>query len=451
MLDIDQTDYLGPLKIFGNSKPSRFVPEKEGWFYPLFLNIKEAILFDVNNGGRGQYKTIQFYEYSGEFYYSDTNIIFADESKPASFTNYSGKGAENPFSRIKNKLSLLVDNQVPAFVREDYTNFLTFIKTYYEYLEQNNKAQEILENFNLYSDIDETSEFLVRNFLEFYSPEYSSSKIADNRFVMKKIREVYRKKGTEDAYKILFNILFQETIQFLYPYNLLLKSSDGNWETPQCLRARIITSETDLFSFENTLVRGLTSNATAIVNTVNLINLGYSEIYELYLDADSVVGFFVAEEKIIAEKNINNNVFTIEGELYSVISKVNIIDSGIGYLINQPITITNAFGKYAKARIDGVDRFGKITSVEMQEAGVNYTKSTSMDPGMPLKEIYGTYNIKQGAVTVKFPIEHGIVAGKTLEVLYTGNIFSPVDNTSHTAVVASVPDIKTIRFRYPGF
>jgi hypothetical protein len=451
MIDIDQSDYLGPLKIFGNSKPSRFVSEKEGWFYPLFLSIKEAILFDVNNGGRGQYKTIQFYEYSGEFYYSDTNITFADESEPVNFTSYSGKGAENPFSRIKNRLSSLVDNQVPDFVREDYTNFITFIKTYYEYLEQNNKAQEILENFNLYSDIDETSEFLVRNFLEFYSPGYTTSKFADNRFVMKKIREVYRKKGTEDAYRILFNILFSETVQFLYPYNLLLKSSDGNWEIPQCLRTKIITSETNLFDFENTLVRGLKSNATAIVNAVNLVDLGDSEVYELYLDSDSVVGFFVANEKIIAEKNIDNNVFTIEGELYSVISKVNVLDPGIGYLINQPISITDVSGKFAKARIDGVDRFGKITSIEMLDAGINYSNLTVLDPGLPEKEINGTYNIKQGAVTVKFPIEHGIVAGKRLEVSYTGNIFSPVDNTSHSAIVASVPDIKTIRFRYPGF
>lgn len=451
MIDSEQYDFLGPLKIFGTSKPSRFTTEREGWFYPLFINIKEAILFDVNNGGRGQYKTIEFYDYPGEFYYSDTNIVFADELEPIDFTRYSGKGAENPFSKIKNKLSLLVDNQLPEFVREDYSNFITFIKTYYEYLEQNNKAQEILENFNLYSDIDETSEFLVRNFLDFYSPEYKPSKIADNRFVMKKIREVYRKKGTEDAYRILFNILFNETIQFLYPYNLLLKSSDGNWEIPQCLRAKITTSETVLFDFENTVVRGLKSNATAIVNSVNLVNLGDNEVYELYLDSDSVKGFFAANERIVAEKNIDNEIFTIDGELYSVISKVNIVDPGMGYLINQPITITDTLGKFAKARIDGVDRFGKITSIEMQDGGINYSNLTVMDPGMPEKEIYGTYTIKQGAVTVKFPAEHGIIAGKRLEVQYTGNIFSPVDNTSHSAIVTSVPDIKTIRFRYPGF
>jgi hypothetical protein len=43
-----------------------------------------------------------------------------------------------------------------------------------------------------------------------------------------------------------------------------------------------------------------------------------------------------------------------------------------------------------------------------------------------------------------------LLKGKNIEVFYSGNIFSPIDNTSHKAIVASVPNVRTIRFRYPG-
>jgi hypothetical protein len=48
-------------------------------------------------------------------------------------------------------------------------------------------------------------------------------------------------------------------------------------------------------------------------------------------------------------------------------------------------------------------------------------------------------------------VQHGLVRGRNLEVYYSGNVFSPIDNTSHTATVVSVPNVRTIRFRYPGF
>jgi hypothetical protein len=76
---------------------------------------------------------------------------------------------------------------------------------------------------------------------------------------------------------------------------------------------------------------------------------------------------------------------------------------------------------------------------------------TTIDPGFPTKTLVGEYAVKKGRVTVKFPNKHGITLDTNIQVEYTGNIFSPIDGEVHNAVVVSIPDPRSIRFRYPGF
>ena len=63
-------------------------------------------------------------------------------------------------------MSVLVEDQLPDFIQSDYGMFVTFIKAYYEFLEQNNQAQEILQDISKYADIDETTENLVTRFIQ---------------------------------------------------------------------------------------------------------------------------------------------------------------------------------------------------------------------------------------------------------------------------------------------
>ena len=38
---------LGPLKLYGTSRPESFAGYLEGWFYPLYTTRKEAIQADI--------------------------------------------------------------------------------------------------------------------------------------------------------------------------------------------------------------------------------------------------------------------------------------------------------------------------------------------------------------------------------------------------------------------
>lgn len=454
----DSDNLAGPLKIYGQSKPGQTNGGLVGWFYPLFLTRKEAIEEDLLRGGKGIYQVIKFYDRDGEFYVADSYGNYGQIKDPYIYTLYSGAGAENPFSKIQNRLSLLIENQLPDFVQTDYTMFVTFLKAYYEFLEQNNQAQELLQNIKKYSNIDETSSELVFKFLSNYASDVGTSKIADNTLLVKRIREIYNRKGTESAYRILFNVLYKETIDFFYPYDLVLKPSSGNWTVFSTLRVKQTDKRQNIYNFENTEIVGKTSGSTATVNTVQKIDLGGYDVYELILDTSSIVGNFSNGEVISASKSLllnetidKSNIFAT---LYSVVSKINVIDGKLGYKKGHPIQYiidNDGDGQFAKARVSSVNNVGSIIDVEIINAGINYSSNVVIFPGYPTETIKGNYTIKNGVVTITFPIEHKIKKGTLLNIKYTGNVLSPVQNTSHKVKVVTVPDVRSIRFKYPGF
>jgi len=448
---------LGPLKIYGQSKPGQTNGDLTGWFYPLYLTRKEAIQADIEKGGKGIYQVITFYYRDGEFYVPDSFGNYGKIKEPLVYTLYEGAGTENPFNNIKNRLSLLVETQLPEFVQTDYGMFITFIKAYYEFLEQRNEAQELLQNITKYADIDQTSSFLIDKFFENYAYDITKTSLSDNTFLIKKIRDIYSRKGTEDAYRILFNILYKETIEFFYPYEIVLKTSSGKWYLPKSLKVKQLDPLQNVFDIENTLVVGEVSKATAVVNKVQKIIVGGYEIYELELDPNSITNYFYPNEKITASKSVMLNTVIDTSNLiartYSVLSKIDVIDGKLGYKKGAPITtISDPLGNgiFAKAKISGVNQYGSITSVEIDNSGIDYSTNAIVDIGLPTGNLQGTYNMVNGVVTIEFPNIHGIKKNTRVAVKYTGNVLSPVDNTTQNVTVTSVPNVRSIRFTYPG-
>jgi hypothetical protein len=447
---------LGPLKVYGQSKPGQTNGNLSGWFYPLYLTRKEAIQADIEKGGKGIYQVITFYYKEGEFYVPDSFGNYGKVKQPLNYTLYEGNGAENPFDKIQNKLSLLVDTQLPEFVQTDYGMFITFIKAYYEFLEQRNEAQELLQNISKYADIDQTSSFLIDKFFENYAYDITKSSVSDNTFLIKKIRDIYSRKGTEDAYRILFNILYKETIEFFYPYEIVLKASSGNWYLPKSLKVKQLDPLQNVFDFENTLVLGELSGATAVVNKVQKIMLGGYEIYELLLDTNSITNYFYPNEKITAFKSVLlNNVIdksNLITSTYSVLSRIDILDGKLGYEKGAPITISDPTGNgiFATAKVSGINQYGSITSIEVDNSGIDYSANTTVDIGLPSGNLQGSYSIVNGVVTIEFTKIHNIKKNTRVGVRYTGNVLSPVNNTIQTVIVTSVPNVRSIRFTYPG-
>ena len=129
------------------------------------------------------------------------------------------------------KTSLLIPQQLPAFIRDDssYATFVAFLEAYYEWLEQTNNVTDRSKNILNYADIDNTTEEFINYFTEEYLSYFPQEILANKPAVIKIAKQLYQSKGTTASYKFLFRILFNSDVDFFFTKDAVLKSSSGVW------------------------------------------------------------------------------------------------------------------------------------------------------------------------------------------------------------------------------
>lgn len=116
-----------------------------------------------------------------------------------------------------------------------------------------------------YDDIDLTTDEFVLYFKETFLKNIQFTTKTNTRQLVKHALDIYRSKGTPRAIDLLFRIVFGVGAEVYYPRDDLFRPSDGEWHVPTYLEVSM-TDKT--ISFVNKQVVGLTSRATAFVESV---------------------------------------------------------------------------------------------------------------------------------------------------------------------------------------
>jgi hypothetical protein len=132
------------------------------------------------------------------------------------------------------RTSLLVNRQVPEFIREEYPLFITFLEAYYEFLEQKQGTQlndltnqaKTLRNL---PDVDESIEEFETQFFNTYASLLPKDAVIDKAALIKNVLPLYLAKGSENSFKLLFRMMFGQELEVSYPKNDVLRASDGKW------------------------------------------------------------------------------------------------------------------------------------------------------------------------------------------------------------------------------
>lgn len=245
------------------------------------------------------------------------------------------------------KTSALVEQQFPQYIREEGPNFVAFIKAYYEWMEQANNALETSKNLPTYQDIDTTYDKYFEYFHREIMQTIPRTTLADKTLLAKHIREVYRTRGSENSYKLLFRVLFDDEISFYYPGEDILRASDGRWTQDNTIRISEPRNG-DVSSFLNESVVGETSAATArVVRSLKTIS-GGSIVDELYLL--EIEGVFQDNERVSvsSDSSIYATIFNTSGPLQSINS---IVNGGSSHQSGDSINLTSASGSGANGII----------------------------------------------------------------------------------------------------
>lgn len=288
-----------------------------------------------------------------------------------------------------NKISNLISSQSPFYVRNDHTKFVRFLELYYEYLEQSGKAVSEIKNVQSYSDIDQTIDPYAQQFYDQFlkliptnvsDRNYTRAVGVDKPLIIKHIKDFYRARGTEKSIRFLLRVLFDQEASFYYPKVDVLKTSDGKWLIEKSIRVRDVkingvatTDVDDILKFTSKNILGNTSNARAIVETVDVYYLKGSPVYELKVS--NQIRNFESSESIFTTFSEEGTTKTLTANLYSgIVSSVALLSGGSGYVPGNTVPVESSTGSNASVIIADVTR-GNIKSIFVTAGGAGFQNS----------------------------------------------------------------------------
>jgi len=267
-----------------------------------------------------------------------------------------------------NLISFLIPEQVPDYVNSEHPNFVNFVKAYYEFLEQGNgpvyRSKKLLD----YSDIDDTLPEFIKYFQREFVETIPDNILGDKKLFIKFARDLYRRKGSPNAFKFLFRQLFDEEIELFFPQTEILRASDGRYVKENTIRVSgpFTNNPND---FGGKTVTGQVSGATAFVErAVSTVESGIN-IFELFLI--DIEGTFVDNEFVVTDSgNISGRIVSSVGPINSV----NITFGGARHNLGDVVNFTSASGAGANGTITGTT--DTALTVDIIDGGSGYRVGT---------------------------------------------------------------------------
>jgi len=137
---------------------------------------------------------------------------------------------DNASLEIRNR-SYLVKEQIPEHIRDSYPVFVTFLEKYYAFMDTNYK-----DPTNYTSDIDYTNTQFLDKWRGALVSDFPSLLSVDKAFFYKRAKDFYESKGSRRSIEAWFRIIYDENVDVTYPYQYVLKPSDGIYNVEKTIK-----------------------------------------------------------------------------------------------------------------------------------------------------------------------------------------------------------------------
>ena len=315
---------------------------------------------------------------------------------------------DNTQLEIRNR-SYLIREQVPEYIAAEYPTFVTFLEKYYAFMDTNYSDPN-----NYTSDIDNANNTFLDKWRGALVSDFPKSVALDKSFFYKRAKDFYEAKGSRRSIEAWFRILFGENVDISYPYQYVLKPSDGIYNVERAVK--IQEQEHGGGSLEPLTLEGKkvdirykeTTGTVTITKTVN------ASVRRVEKNTYQTNGLTLQRFELILDFD-DAGVTTIEGPgagatftasvASGAITSIAVDTAGSGYNTAPPVQIFAAVGDNitTQATAHALVADGKITSIVIDNAGAGYTsaptieldldniKSYVVDDGAPNNEvdIYG--------------------------------------------------------------
>ena len=325
-------------------------------------------------------------------------------------------------SQIEKFISPFIAQQFPSFYKEEGPNFIAFVRAYYEWMEQSGNIIHETRSLLDYIDIDSTADTFITHFKNTFIKSLPETVVVDKKLLLKHILDLYRSKGTQRSYELLFRLVYGEDIELYIPSQYIFKTSDNTWKVPTYIET---TSHPKIANLVGTMIK-TNADSVAIVESVNKKIVNGRIVNILILS--NVKGSFIKGDRIyqaIASDVTNKDGPIITGSL----NVVAITNGGTDFSIGDKLNV-NGSGVEAKAKVVSVSNNINVGAVTFKifDGGTGFTTDA-------LVTVKQTLNLNIANTTGVFSNNQIIVDSTTNAngtISFTNNSFVQIIDRSTT-------------------
>ena len=257
----------------------------------------------------------------------------------------------------KTPIAVALERQIPEYIRGEYELFVKFVKSYYEFLEQTQKRD--LEDIR---SIENTLDEFVIRFKKELSVLFPTNTLANERFILQRIREFYQSRGSKESYQFLFRILFNKDSDVFYPSTQILRASDGKWVQEKSVFVK--STSGNLFNLTGKISTIKTAQKHIHVFTPRVVYYR-DDVYEVFI-----------ERAYIQDIAIGNEVASEDGNDYGTIipspNKYTITSEGSGFEVGSLYYLKTEKGDGSLIKVTKIGTGGSIKKIQVISFGLDY-------------------------------------------------------------------------------
>lgn len=277
-----------------------------------------------------------------------------------------------------------IASQIPQWIRSDHPNFVTFLEKYYAFMDSN---YEDVQNYT--SDIDYASEQFLDKWRGALVSEFPKLLTIDKQFFYKRAKDFYESKGSQRSIEAWFRIVFGENVDITYPYQYVLKPSDGIYSKEKAIKiqeaihgagslepldlgGKKIDIRYKSTTGTVTIQKHVNATVSRVVKNVYQTNGATLQRFELALNFDDAV------EEVYGPGAGAQITATVSG---GAVTDFTVVKGGSGYTAAPPVQIFAAAGDTitTQATAHALVENGAIKDVIVDNGGAGYTSAPTIE------------------------------------------------------------------------
>lgn len=264
--------------------------------------------------------------------------------------------------------SRFVSRQLPSIFSDSESMLVPLLEAYYSWMEAEGNAAFDIKHMLEYMDFRKAPEEFLNFFFEEYLPGFPIDVAVDKRLLLAHAKDFFLSKGSEQSFKFLFRVLFNEDVSIYYPKDDIFRTSDAKWIVREVIKVDAFDNQ--LPSMEGRKIYGVDSGTTAYVESVVIQYVGTQKI--AYVVISSRYGEFSVDEAISTTTE-DETLPTIYARILGTVVSATITSPGTGYTLGTSIPlVSSGDGSGIFAVIDAIDVDGGILKIKIVDGGVNY-------------------------------------------------------------------------------